>query len=85
MGGLKSIHFSTPPTMNGKLTMRYTDVVIENFKPKMLAAIHKNEMAGRGQDAEMVDYEDHLASWDCHHCDWWRATGIYRPHNHEYD
>jgi len=82
---MKSIHFATPPTMHGKLTMRYTDVMLENLKPKMLAAIHREEMLGREQDAEIVEYEDHLASWDCHHCLWWEATGIWRNHHHEYD
>lgn len=83
---MKSIHFATPPTLNGKRTMRYTDVTVENFKPKMLGAIHRREMRGEDDEGvELVEHNDHLASWDCHYCIWWEATGIWRPHRHEYD
>lgn len=84
--GLKSIHFGTPPTMNGKRTMRFTDLVVENFKPKVLAAIHKQEMAGTEDEGVEEFYEDeHLSSWSCHWCEYREATGIFRPHHHEYD
>lgn len=82
---MKSIHFATPPTMNGKLTMRYTDVTVENLKPKMLAAIHRDEMLGRDVGDVDLDCGEGLAPWDCHWCDFREATGVFRPHSHEYD
>lgn len=40
----KSIHFNQVPNMRGKLTMPFTDVVAENFRPKELSRIHRKEM-----------------------------------------
>lgn len=46
----KSIHFNQVPDMRGKRTMRFTDVVAENLKPKELARIHRKEMAAWDDD-----------------------------------
>lgn len=41
----KSIHFAAVPNMRGKLTMRFTDVVAEDLRPKEMARIHAKEMS----------------------------------------
>jgi hypothetical protein len=41
---MKSIHFTQAPTMRGKRTKRYTDIVVENFKHRELAKVHQADM-----------------------------------------
>lgn len=72
--------------MNGKLTMRYTDVVIEDLRPKVLEQIHQKEMRNEPDQVDLVYPDEHLASWDCHVCDWYEWLGQRPPkHHHEYD
>jgi hypothetical protein len=70
----KSIHFNQVPNMRGRLTMPFTDVTAENFKPRILKAIHAREMRDwRGDVYERDEAEfdaylasgEYLASWDC--------------------
>lgn len=88
---MKSIHFNQVPTMNGKRTMRFTDVVAENFKQRELAKVHAREMCNHEPDydglKEDPDLEcrDYLTSWDCHWCDYLQSTGVRHPHQHDFD
>lgn len=58
----KSIHFNQVPNMRGKLTMPFTDVVAENFRPKELGRIHRQEM----RDWQADVYSDGEAEFDAY-------------------
>lgn len=87
---MKSIHFNQAPTMNGKLTTRFTDIVVENYKPKILKSLAHRQMKTRCEDFSETDgfleVMDHApCSWDCDICDWQEFIGGYRPHPHWID
>lgn len=58
----KSIHFSQIPNMRGKLTMPFSDVVAENFRPKELGRIHRQEMRD-GREDPYSEYEAELDAY----------------------
>jgi len=88
---MKSIYFNQVPALNGKLTMRFTDVVVENFKPKIHKKLAEKQMKTLCEDTDNIDYPDHpseydsFCSWDCDICDWQNYIGKYRPHTHYID
>lgn len=63
----KSIHFAPVPNMQGKLTMRFTDVVAQDLRPKELARIQLKEMRDWEADAapdRSDDYEAALSDFE---------------------
>lgn len=64
----KSIHFNQTPNMRGKLTMPFTDVMAENFRPKENDRIHRQEMRDWEADvytAGEAEFQAYLSNYEC--------------------